>query len=176
MKKSPRTSNQTTQDALDARLAAYASQAAADVHITARGSRSGPELTFASAAEALAAPDAAAPGFVSFTGGAHQRSAHFGAPLNVLPTQAGIYAELDEGMPDLRVDGRRRDQEKQTEYVPLDNPRAADDPFVFTLPQWTDDDAEARALSSLPAIGLLALGAPGLRKLRRRRDLESPAV
>ena len=100
MKTSSRTSHDTTRDDLDTRLSDYASQAAADIGI-ARTSRTGAELSFASSEDVLAAPDLAAPGFVSFTGGAHQRSMNFGAPRNVLATQAEVYAELDAGILDL---------------------------------------------------------------------------
>ncbi len=154
-------------DDLDARLDDYRSQAIADLQIAERGSRSGPESSFAASAEALAAPEASAPGFVSFTGGAHPRSAHAGPPRTVVASDAGVYAELDTGLLDHRVEDEARDLERGPRAPDAAASGPAVDPFDLRLPPATDDAAPT--LISVPAIGLLALGSSGLGELRRRR-------
>jgi hypothetical protein len=93
---------------------------------------------------------------------------HFGAPRDVLANEAGVYAELDEGILDVGVEG----EDRRTEEVPS-AATGSHDPFDLTLPPRTDDDVSAHALGSLPAIGLIALGGSGLRQLRRRREASS---
>jgi hypothetical protein len=170
MKTSPPILPGASPDAVAARLDDYAARATADLDIFARRRQSVAESSFAASAEALAAPDASAPGLVSFTGGAHPRSTHFGAPRTVLATEAGVYAEFDAGLLDHPVEDPRRNDESRARDVPSIAPeRVVDDPFDFTLPPSIDDEASAQTLAAVPAIGLLALGAPGLRELRRRR-------
>ena len=80
---------------LEVRLADYDRQASA--HLAARGRRTHGDPAVA-AATAAVAPDLAAPGFVAFTGGQSRQSINAGAPRDVSPAQAALYAELDAGI------------------------------------------------------------------------------
>ena len=86
---------------LEVRLADYERQA--NAHVGTRAPREDDVANFAPAA-APVAPDLAAPGFVSFTGGASRQSVNAGAPRDVSPAQAAFYAELDEDIATLEVE------------------------------------------------------------------------
>ena len=92
MKTSPRSG--TLPPDLETRLADYERQAAA--YAASRGPKAADVAGFAPAAPV--SPDLGAPGIVSFTGGPSRESVKAGAPRDVTPAHAALYAELDAGV------------------------------------------------------------------------------
>jgi hypothetical protein len=89
------TRHRALPDDLEARLADYECQA--NAYLATHRPREGSEPGVAATSMPVA-PDLAAPGFVSFTGGPNRQSVKAGAPQTVLPSQAAFYAELDDGI------------------------------------------------------------------------------